>query len=127
MTLAGSYVVRPLPPKPRRALAFGNHFTKGRHLSAVQDACRAADLKLDVIGLGSGYAVSDPENMLASYDVGIRGWTSLSRGYGSGNRGRAGRAEGIRTYGHIAELVTTAQNQLWYPYADPARLCGNRL
>ena len=58
-----------LPPRPRRALVFSNYAGPGTHLEAIQEACAALDIELDVIGAGSGRSSDRPEQILAGYDV----------------------------------------------------------
>ena len=49
------FVQRPsLPPRPRRALVFSNYAGPGTHMEAIEKACAALDIELDVIGAGSG-------------------------------------------------------------------------
>jgi hypothetical protein len=59
----------PLPEKPKRALAFGNHYAKGKALSALEAACGKAGIALDVAGWGSNRAISEPEKVLPGYDL----------------------------------------------------------
>ena len=59
----------PLPERPRRALVFSNYAHAGSHLPAVIEACRQADLELDVAGLGVGRIVTDPERFLPEYEI----------------------------------------------------------
>ncbi|MEQ1907549.1 MAG: glycosyltransferase [Vicinamibacterales bacterium] len=64
------FVQRPsLPPRPRRALVFSNYAGPGTHMEAIQKACAALDIELDVLGAGSGRSSDNPEQMLAGYDV----------------------------------------------------------
>ncbi len=59
----------PLPPQPRRALVFSNYVTESAFLSAVREACGRLDIAVDVIGIGAGTPVRNPEEILGSYDV----------------------------------------------------------
>ena len=59
----------PLPPQPRRALLFSNYAHADSHLPAVVEACRRADLTLDVVGTGVNNPVAHPEEMLGRYDL----------------------------------------------------------
>lgn len=59
----------PLPPTPQRALVFSNYAGPDSHLTAVQEACAAARLPLDVIGAGSGQSCPEPERRLGQYDL----------------------------------------------------------
>ena len=64
------FVRRPsLPPRPRRALVFSNYAGPGTHLEAVQEACAALNIELDVMGAGAGRGSDSPEQMLAGYDL----------------------------------------------------------
>ena len=58
-----------LPPRPRRALVFSNYAGPGTHLEAVQEACAALNIELDVMGAGAGSGSDNPEQMLAGYDL----------------------------------------------------------
>ncbi len=58
----------PLPRKPIKALVFSNYANEDTHLPIVREACRQANLELDVVGLLTNY-VSDPENILGNYDI----------------------------------------------------------
>lgn len=60
----------PLPPRPGRALVFGNSAAERQpHVAAIQRACAALDLPVDLVGAGSGNASSQPEELLPRYDV----------------------------------------------------------
>jgi hypothetical protein len=59
----------PLPPRPRRAVAFGNAAHELTFLPVIRDACRRAGVELDVVGGFSGTEVLDPESILGKYDV----------------------------------------------------------
>ena len=59
----------PLPRAPRRALLFSNYEMKRQHVSALREACAQANLKLDVIGEGTGNASHAPESLLGGYDL----------------------------------------------------------
>lgn len=59
----------PLPEKPGRALVFSHYAGNETHLQAVQEACRLADLPLDVIGSGVGASCQHPEELLGKYDL----------------------------------------------------------
>jgi hypothetical protein len=56
----------PLPPRPRRALAFAkNH----GHLAAIREACAAHDMAVDVVGIAADRLVDAPEALLRDYDL----------------------------------------------------------
>jgi glycosyltransferase involved in cell wall biosynthesis len=59
----------PLPAKPRRALIFSNNASHWTHLNAVRAACKRAGIELDVVGSGVNASVSEPESVLADYDL----------------------------------------------------------
>jgi hypothetical protein len=59
----------PLPARPRSALVFSNFAHSGTYLPAVEAACAASGLDLDVIGAGAGTGVAHPETLLGRYDV----------------------------------------------------------
>ena len=56
----------PLPPKPARALVFSNG---AAHVDAVREACRRAQLTLDVIGAEAGSVSTRPQDVLGQYDI----------------------------------------------------------
>lgn len=58
-----------LPERPRRALLFSNYASNTTHMPAVREACRLANIELDVIGLGSGNPCVAPEHILRKYDL----------------------------------------------------------
>lgn len=60
----------PLPEVPRRALVFTNHSREGDGYStSLRDACRTIDVRVDLVGMGNGNAVRDPQRLLRDYDV----------------------------------------------------------
>lgn len=59
----------PLPPKPRRALVFGNAAHETTHLPIVREACRRHGIEVDVIASASGTFVDRPETLLGRYDL----------------------------------------------------------
>jgi len=59
----------PLPPRPRRAIVFGNTAHELTFLPAVREACRRASIEVDVIGLYAGTDVPNPESILGGYDL----------------------------------------------------------
>ncbi len=59
----------PLPPRPRRALVFGNYTRESPHLTALRGACAKHGVELDVVGELMGNAVARPEDVLKGYDV----------------------------------------------------------
>jgi hypothetical protein len=60
----------PLPDRPRKALVFSNYVREGdTRLTAIGEACRLADIELDVIGEGMGRPELEPERSLVHYDL----------------------------------------------------------
>jgi hypothetical protein len=59
----------PLPPKPCRALAFGNTAAETTWLPAVRAACARAGIALDAAGLACGRPAPRPEELLPAYDL----------------------------------------------------------
>ncbi len=59
----------PLPPAPRRALAFNNNIREDTGLSEIRAACAAEGLRLDVIGAAAAQSAPAPESLLPSYDL----------------------------------------------------------
>jgi len=59
----------PLPPKPRRAVVFGNLAHELTFLPVIRDACRRASIDVDVVGASAGTAVAHPESILGQYDL----------------------------------------------------------
>src|SRR5262245_14502833 len=59
----------PLPLRPRRALVFSNHAGEARLVPEVRQACAAAGIAVDVLGLRSGTASASPERVLPGYDL----------------------------------------------------------
>lgn len=60
----------PLPPRPRRALVFGNAADRrGPHLPAIREACAAEGIELEVAGGQPGRLLARPEEVLPEYDL----------------------------------------------------------
>lgn len=59
----------PLPCRPRRALLYCNYTEADEYLEALRDACARAELQLDVLGQRLGSIGSEPEKLLAQYDI----------------------------------------------------------
>jgi hypothetical protein len=57
----------PLPAMPARALVFSNY--AAAHATAVQAACAARGLAVDVVGASAGTSADAPETILGGYDV----------------------------------------------------------
>jgi len=59
----------PLPPRPRRAVVFGNLAHELTFLPAIREACRRANLEVDMISAAAGTAITNPETILGNYDL----------------------------------------------------------
>jgi hypothetical protein len=59
---------RPLPERPRRALAFFSGHAP-YHLEAIRTACARRGVQLDVVGTGVGKVIAAPEQVLGDYDL----------------------------------------------------------
>jgi len=68
----------PLPPRPQRALVLSNSARPGGYPVAIQAACAAAGITLDIAGAAAGQSTDAPEQLLARYDlVFAKGRTAL--------------------------------------------------
>jgi len=60
----------PLPPRPARALIFGNYAAEAAaHVQAIRAACAEAGVSVDVAGYKSNAILERPEDTLGSYDL----------------------------------------------------------
>ncbi|MEW5931624.1 MAG: glycosyltransferase family 4 protein [Gemmatimonadota bacterium] len=60
----------PLPARPGRALVFSNAAAPGQaQLPAIQEACAAAGIQVDVVGASAGRSTASPEEALHGYDL----------------------------------------------------------
>ncbi|HUR82605.1 MAG TPA: glycosyltransferase family 4 protein [Thermoanaerobaculia bacterium] len=59
----------PLPPRPARALVFGNYANEMTHLDVVRKACARKNIAVDVLGFSNGNATDHPESVLGKYDL----------------------------------------------------------
>jgi hypothetical protein len=59
----------PLPPKPRRAMVFGNLAHELTFLPPIREACRRAAIELDILGAATETDVTHPELLLGGYDL----------------------------------------------------------
>ena len=59
----------PLPARPKRALIFSNEVSELTNVEVVREACGRAGVELDLIGLNSGNACKEPEDVLGSFDI----------------------------------------------------------
>jgi hypothetical protein len=60
---------QPLPQRPARAAVFSNYMNEGTGLGVIREACRRADITLEVLGSAGGRAVPRPEEVLGHYDL----------------------------------------------------------
>jgi Glycosyltransferase Family 4 len=60
---------QPLPARPQRALIFSNYANSQTHLPAVREACRRAQIQLDVVGSGEKNESARPEEIIGEYDL----------------------------------------------------------
>ncbi|MGJ0485919.1 MAG: glycosyltransferase [Methylomicrobium sp.] len=59
-----------LPEKPRSALIFSNYAAESNFVGKIRAACRQFGIeRIDVAGLSSGRAISNPEEVLPEYDI----------------------------------------------------------
>lgn len=59
-----------LPPRPRRALVFSNAAGSGRaQMPAIQEACAAFGIDVDVVGASAGRSLARPEEVLSEFDL----------------------------------------------------------
>ena len=59
----------PLPSRPKRALIFSNYANSQTHVPAVREACRRAQIQLDVVGSGGKNESVRPEEIVGEYDL----------------------------------------------------------
>lgn len=59
----------PLPTRPRRAAVFSNYASRWNYVPTVQEACKRANIALDIVGGQFGSATSNPEAVLPGYDL----------------------------------------------------------
>lgn len=59
-----------LPERPRTALIFSNYAAEANFVGAIRAACKKFGIEqVDIIGLGAGNSVVQPENLLPNYDL----------------------------------------------------------
>src|SRR3954469_17297494 len=60
----------PLPPRPGRALIFGNYSGEGAaHVKAIRQACLDANIAVEIAGYKAGAILERPEQTLGAYDL----------------------------------------------------------
>ena len=55
--------------KPQHAVIFSNYARKDNFYKPIREACDQMGIRLDVIGMGFGNELRDPENFLPKYDL----------------------------------------------------------
>jgi glycosyltransferase involved in cell wall biosynthesis len=60
---------RPLPSRPRRAVAYGNRASDETFVAPLREACRSRRIELDALGKAAGKVVRNPEDVLPGYDI----------------------------------------------------------
>jgi hypothetical protein len=58
-----------LPPRPKRAVIFGNGAHAATHAAIIEQACSRAGIDVDIVGEFAGTAVEHPETVLGAYDL----------------------------------------------------------
>lgn len=91
-----------LPPRPRRALLFGNQFEGNGPWRAIERACRQRGIEVEVIGRGVGKSVNEPETILRDYDI------VFARARSALEAMATGAATILAGPNRMATLVTTA-------------------
>ena len=126
----------PLPPRPRRALAFAKN--RG-HLDAIRAACSAGAISLDTVGAAVGTVADKPETLMQEYDIVFASALTAMEAMACGRavivvdgRGLAGMADpdrfarwrrlnfGLRTLRHHPTPETIAREIARYDPADAA-------
>lgn len=60
----------PLPAKPKSVLVFSNYASDNASIAAIRNACLQMGIeRVDVVGVGMGNSVADPERLLGDYDL----------------------------------------------------------
>ncbi len=59
----------PLPAQPRRAAVFSGALGRTETFAIVQEACQQRGISLDAFGIKAGNVLTNPEKVLASYDI----------------------------------------------------------
>jgi Glycosyltransferase Family 4 len=90
----------PLPVRPARALAFDNN-ASGGYLEAIQQACAARGIAVDVAGHRSRRVLGRPQDVLGGYDV------VFAKGKAALEATAVGAAVVLADVSGIGEMVTT--------------------
>jgi hypothetical protein len=108
----------PLPPKPRRALAFAkNH----GHVQAIESACRARGIELHVVGHAVGKVIDAPEAVLSNYDLVFASALSALEAMA------CGRAVVVCDGRGLAGYVTRERAERWRPQNFGLRCLARRV
>jgi len=91
----------PLPIRPARALVFGNS-AAGAYLEAIQEACAARAIAVDVAGYRARTVLDRPQDVLGRYDV------VFAKGKAALEAAAVGAAVVLADVSGIGEMVTTA-------------------
>ncbi|MEO5823247.1 MAG: glycosyltransferase family 4 protein [Vicinamibacteraceae bacterium] len=90
----------PLPAKPVRALVFGNS-AGGGYLQAIQQACAAHGIAVDVAGYRAGTVLGRPQDVLGGYDL------VFAKGKAALEAAAVGAAVVLADVSGIGPMVTT--------------------
>jgi hypothetical protein len=90
----------PLPARPARALVFGNS-AGGSYLEAIQRACAAHEIAVDVAGLRARTVLGRPQDVLGQYDL------VFAKGKAALEAAAMGAAVVVADAMGIGEMVTT--------------------
>jgi glycosyltransferase involved in cell wall biosynthesis len=90
----------PLPARPARALVFGNS-AGGSYLEAIQRACAAREIAVDVAGLRARAVLGRPQDVLGQYDL------VFAKGKAALEAAAMGAAVVLADAVGIGEMVTT--------------------
>ncbi len=125
----------PLPVRPARALVLSNAATTDGYARAIDRACQAAGITLDVVGGASGRVSDAPENLLPAYDIVFaKGRTALEAlaagcatvladGAGAGPLVTPGNYPVLRTRNFGIRELRHAHDVAWYG-EQIARYCA---
>ena len=91
----------PLPARPARALAFGNS-AGGDYLEAIEQACAAQGIAVDVGGYRAGKVLDRPQDVLGQYDL------VFAKGKAALEAAAVGAAVVVADALGVGEMVTTA-------------------
>jgi hypothetical protein len=90
----------PLPPAPARALVFGNS-AGGGYLQAIEAACAARGIAVDVAGYRAGSVLGRPQDVLGRYDL------VFAKGKAALEAAAVGTAVVLADVRGVGQMVTT--------------------